>query len=326
MNSARIVWTGPGRVQLQEVTVADPGPGQVTFKTDFSLVSPGTEREWLRDDVSHAVLGTTFPFTPGYSAAGRIVAVGEKVSGWAVGDPAVVLGPPIGAHAAHQVIDAARLLPVPEGVSREKAVYFQLGGTAVHTVRLANLHDGDSVGIVGQGPIGQIALQAVRALCPTSSVLALDLDPERLKAALAFGADTALDPRETGQLAQVLEKLGGGVRAAVDLSGAPNGMNTAVGITGPLGKVVLSTGVNTDLSLAYGEVFTKGLTLIGAFVGARPAQFAADVSVFLTHLAGGTISVDHMLSTTFRPEQAPEVYQRVLDADRSLLAPVFAWS
>ena len=325
MQTRRIVWTGPGQVALQDGSLADPGAGEVLLETEYSLVSPGTEREWLHDDTSHAVLGVTFPFTPGYSSVGTILAIGSDVKDWAVGDRVVPLGAPFGAHAAHQIVPAVTLFKVPENVSSEQAVMYQLGGTAVHTIRLAELADGASIGIVGQGPIGQIALQAVRALHPNSPTLALDLEPNRVAIALRLGASIALDPREEGPLNDALASLGGGVRVAVDLSGSGAGVNAAITIAGGLARVVLSTGMDADLSMPYGQIFGKGLTLVGAFVGARPMEFGADTGTFLSLLSERRVTVGHLTDAAFSPDQAPQVYERVLAGDRELGAPLFAW-
>jgi (R,R)-butanediol dehydrogenase/meso-butanediol dehydrogenase/diacetyl reductase len=114
MHSTRIVWTGPGAVELEETTAPDPGPGEVLLASDLTLVSPGTEREWLADDRSHAVLGTTYPFVPGYSTVGRVLATGEGVTGWTEGDRVVSNGAPYGAHAAHLAVPATTLIRVPD--------------------------------------------------------------------------------------------------------------------------------------------------------------------------------------------------------------------
>lgn len=325
MNITRIVWTGPGHAELHEAELPAPSSGQVLLETAYSLISPGTEREWLRDDSSHAVLGTSFPFTPGYSAAGRIAAVADDVADWAVGDPVVVLGPPTGAHASHQLVPAATLMRVPDGMSLDRAVFYQLGGTALHTVRLASLGDAKSVGIVGQGPIGQIALQATHALHPSCLTFALDLDPQRLATAGRLGAQLAVDPRDAAGMDAAVARLGGGTEAAIDLSGAREGMNTAVRISGPLGRVVLSTGADGESPLSYGQVFAKGLTLVGAFVGARPADFGADTGLFLDLVAQGAVSVDHLLGEQFSPAEAGDVYHRIGANDRGLTAPIFTW-
>lgn len=325
MQTKKVVWTGPGVAEVHEGTVHDPGSGEVLVETQYTLISPGTEREWLRDDTSHAVLGTTFPFTPGYSYAGTIAALGDGVEGWQVGANVVGLGAPLGAHASHQVVPAATLLPVPESVAMEHAVLYQLGGTALHAVQLGAIAAGESVGIVGQGPIGQIALQAARALHPESPTLAMDLESSRLETALRLGAAAAVDPTSADELASALGNLGGGVSVAVDLSGSPAGTNTAIGVAAGLGRVVLSTGFDGEMTLNYGQIFIKGLTLVGAFVGARPAEFGAATAQFLQLVQGETVVVGHLVEERFVPEDTPKLYEAILAGDRSLAAPLVAW-
>src|SRR5213076_3588027 len=78
------------RVEVREVELPDPGPGQVLVRTAASFVSPGTElavytgtHQWLKDP---NLPDWKFPFRPGYSAAGTIVAVGSEVTGWSPGE------------------------------------------------------------------------------------------------------------------------------------------------------------------------------------------------------------------------------------------------
>jgi threonine dehydrogenase-like Zn-dependent dehydrogenase len=203
-------------------------------------------------------------------------------------------------------------------------VFYQLGGTAPHTVRIAALEQTDSVGIVGQGPIGQIALQAVRALMPEATTVTFDVDESRLETSRRPGASVSVDPRNHEEVATVLSRLGGHVRAAIDPSGAESGVNTALGLAVPLDRVVLSTATQGDLTLQYGEFFARGLTLVAAFVGYRPNDFAQDTARFLQLLAQGDISVGD-LATRSLVEDASDVCRRVLQADRALSAPVFAW-
>jgi NADPH:quinone reductase-like Zn-dependent oxidoreductase len=105
-----IFWNAPGDVDYRELVLPEPGPGEVLIENVYSLVSPGTEREWLSSAESHFPLGTTFPFVPGYSAAGHIIAVGPEVKGWSTGD-AVVATPLTGCHASHLIAPASADLP-----------------------------------------------------------------------------------------------------------------------------------------------------------------------------------------------------------------------
>lgn len=325
MTRARaVLWTAAEQVEVTEVEVRSPGPGEILVQVEYSLVSPGTEREWLTSDLGHVVLGTTFPFVPGYSPAGRVVAIGAGVEGWAVGDP-IVGNPTTGAHASHVVVPAALAFHVPEGVPLRAAVAFNIGMTAVHTVRLADVEAGDSLSIVGQGPIGAFATQVARAR-GMNPIVCYELDQQRRERSLQLGATHTRDPRRTGEVEDLLRQLGGGTRATIDLSASPAGIDTALHATAPLGTVVFSTAMNAPVTLDYGELFLKGLTVKGAFVMARMAESNADVVEFLRLLSTGEVVVPQDHDELYAPEQAPELYRRVVSGDRGLSAPVFTWA
>jgi (R,R)-butanediol dehydrogenase/meso-butanediol dehydrogenase/diacetyl reductase len=323
MNTHAVVWTGPKQAEYRTVPIDEPKPGEVLIESAYSLVSPGTERDWLTSDESHVVLGTTFPFVPGYSVAGRIKALGAGVTGLAVGDR-VVAGPATGGHAAHVIAPVEAVFAVPDDVPLRSAVFFNLGGTAAHTVRLSGVRLGDALTIVGEGPIGLLATQ-IAAAQGAWPILALDLDPDRRAAALAHGATFAADPTDAAFDA-TLARVGGGTGATIDLSGAPAGVNTALRVTAPLGTVVLSSGMTAPISLDYGSLFVKGITMIGALVAARPAEMRKDTENFLRLIATGAVKTPDRDEDVYDPAGAPEVYQRVLDGDRTLTAPLFAWS
>ncbi|MBO4256369.1 zinc-dependent alcohol dehydrogenase [Streptomyces griseorubiginosus] len=322
MDTRAVVWSGPKQAEYRTVSLGEPKPGEVLIESVYSLVSPGTEREWLTSDESHAVLGTTFPFVPGYSVAGRIAALGEGVTGLAIGDR-VVAGPPVGGHAAHVIAPAAAVFSVPDDVPLRSAVFFNLGATAAHTVRLSGVRLGDSLSIVGQGPIGLLATQ-IAAAQGAWPILALDLDPDRRAAALAKGASYAADPTDAA-FAETLAQVGGGTRATIDLSGVSAGINTALQVTAPLGTAVFSSGMTAPVTLDYGSLFVKGLTVIGALVAVRPAEMRQDTENFLRLVATGAVTTPDRDEDVHDPTTAAQVYQRVLAGDRTLTAPLFAW-
>ena len=323
MKTTAIFWNAPGDVEYRELELAEPGPGEVLIENAYSLVSPGTEREWLSSAESHVVLGTTFPFVPGYSAAGRIIAVGPGVEGWSTGD-VVVATPITGCHAAHLIAPASTVFRVPAGLPLREAVFFNLGMTATHTVRLSDVQLGESLTVVGLGPIGMLATQIakVRGARP---ILALELDEQRRARAESLGATFAADPR-TEEFENLLASLGGGTSATIDLSAAAAGLNTAIHATRPCGTVVLSTATMAPLTVNYGELFIKGLVAKGAFIGARPAESSRDIEIFLQLLAAGQVTTPYEGDQVFAPSDAQAVYKQILEGDKSLSAPVFTWA
>lgn len=330
MSPSAIFWTAPNEVQHQSFSPREPGPGEVLVEVAYSLVSPGTEREWLSSDSMHAsVLGTTFPFVPGYSAAGRVVETGEGVEQLSVGDAVVagVTGGPVTeCHASHVVAPAVAVFPIPDNVRLKDAVFFNLGMTAAHTVRLSGVQKNDSLTVVGQGPIGTMAAQVAQAR-GASPVVALDLLPERRALSESLGVSYAVDPSDEAALQAVMTSVGGGTTASIDLSGAVAGINLALQTTAPLGTVVLSTALNQhEIQADYDAIFFKGLVVKGAFVLARPSESRDDTTYFLELLSDGSVTSIVHDDEVFSPGDAASVYRRVLEGDRSLTAPVFAWN
>ncbi|MDQ1204605.1 zinc-binding dehydrogenase [Microbacterium sp. SORGH_AS_0862] len=320
-----VVWTGPGQVDVREVSVPAPGPGQVLIRNLVSLISPGTEAGWLAGPTSHGVLGVTFPFVPGYSRVGRIVAVGEGVSGWELGQRVVAGfdgdGRPLGAHAELSLARAEDLEVVPDGLSSEAAAFFLLGQAACSVVMLAEVRLSDSVAIVGQGPIGQLAVQFARA-AGASRVTVFDLVAARREAALAVGAHEAIDPRDEAGTASHQDAY----RHTVDLSGAPAGTALAIRTAQPRGTVVLSTGYAGPMEIDYGSVFVKGLRLIGGYVNADPDLARSATRTFLRMVGEGSLDVSGLLSEPWGPQDAVGLYRRILAKDTSLSAPLFRWA
>jgi 2-desacetyl-2-hydroxyethyl bacteriochlorophyllide A dehydrogenase len=89
MKSKAIVFTGPLQVEVREQETPAPGPGEVLLETLVSLVSTGTESFCFRGEFEP---GTSwagwvkYPFYPGYSNVGRVIALGEGVTDYQVGD------------------------------------------------------------------------------------------------------------------------------------------------------------------------------------------------------------------------------------------------
>src|SRR5215475_1738871 len=90
MKARQVVILEPGRVEVREVDLPNPGPKQILVATEASAVSAGTElavytgtHQWLKDP---NLPDWKFPFRPGYSAAGAVAAVGAGVTGLKPGD------------------------------------------------------------------------------------------------------------------------------------------------------------------------------------------------------------------------------------------------
>src|ERR671934_2603719 len=127
MNARQAVLLGPYQVAVREVELPAPGPEQVLVETEASAVSAGTElavytgtHQWLKDP---SLPDWKFPFRPGYSAAGTVVAVGSDIKDWKPGDRVSYPGN----HASAELLtlghERGKLWRLPAGLEAEKAAW-----------------------------------------------------------------------------------------------------------------------------------------------------------------------------------------------------------
>jgi NADPH2:quinone reductase len=154
---------GPEALQWEEVDVGQPGPGQVRLRqTAVGL-------NYI--DVYHrtGLYPQPLPFTPGTEAAGVIEAVGEGVTDLIAGDRVAYAGP-IGSYAEARLIDADRLVKLPDYVSDELAAAMMLQGMTARMLLRAvyEVKPGDTILVhAAAGGVGLILCQWANALGAT---------------------------------------------------------------------------------------------------------------------------------------------------------------
>jgi L-iditol 2-dehydrogenase len=157
------------------------------------------------------------------------------------------------------------LYPLPERFSAADGAMLEPLGVAIHTVDLAHLRVGASVGVFGCGPIGLFLVQVLRA-AGAATVVAVDPLRHRLEAARRFGADVALAPEEVGDPARLAQRAGGnryGMHAAFEVAGTDDAVALAVAAARPGGRVVLvgiPDGDRTSFPASHAR--RKGLTIL----------------------------------------------------------------
>jgi 2-desacetyl-2-hydroxyethyl bacteriochlorophyllide A dehydrogenase len=324
----QIVFTQPGVVELQPVTMPVLQPHQLLVRTRVSLISPGTERAFF---LSLPNTTNNYPHYPGYSNIGEIVACGTKVSNWLVGTRVASAA----LHVHYAAVDADKCIPVPTGLADESAVFFNLTSIAMQGVRKARIELGESVVVVGAGLIGLLAMQLAR-LNGALPVITVDTDERRLAFAQQVHADAivCVDEQLTETVAVHCGKPGADV--VIEATGHPEAILTAFALARPGGRVILlgSTRGETEQVNFYRDVHKKGLTVIGAHNIARPLVESSpgwwiaqdDQRIALQLLALGRLSVGPLTTHHFAYHQASAAYARLQQWDTSTLGMVLDWS
>lgn len=151
---------GPEQLLWEKVELEEPGPGQVRIAQQAAGLN--------FIDVYHrtGLYPQPLPFTPGVEGAGVVEAIGEDVSGLKTGDRVAYAGP-IGGYAEKRLIDADRLVKLPDSISAEQAAAMMLQGMTAHMLlrSVFPVAKGDTILVhAAAGGVGLILCQWAKAL------------------------------------------------------------------------------------------------------------------------------------------------------------------
>ena len=276
------------------------------------------------------------PHVLGHEFAGLVTEVGTKVGNVRVGDRVAVepIIPCASCDACNRGIynvcpnirftgsphtDGAlqELVAVPaKGAHRlPSGMPFALGALveptsiAVHAVRRSGLVEGDTVMIVGAGPIGLLILAVARAY-GAGAIYCTDLNQGRLDLATRLGATAAVNVggMDHSEILQVTDPLGADI--SFEAVGTPGTLETAMRLVRPGGTVV-AVGVNIAERIPFNLMLSqsKEATVVPVYLGRDAFPEAIDL------LASGRIDGELLISHRFPLERAGEAMETSLDAN-----------
>ncbi len=204
-----------GVMTLVETELLPPGTGEVQIEQ----TAIGLNYMDVYQRSGHYPLA--LPSKLGLEAAGRVTAVGLDVSEFAVGDRVAYAGV-LGAYATHRNAPAARVVPLPDGISDEVAAAILMKGMTVEYL-LNRTHKVSAAENVlfwaASGGVGQLAGQWGKHL--GARMIGVTAGPENCSAILALGYDAAIDRKSEDVAARVAELTSGkGVSVVYDSVGA----------------------------------------------------------------------------------------------------------
>ena len=193
----------PDVLRLEEVPMPQPGAGQVRVRvaaTSFNAVDGN-----IRLGAMQGPFPVTLPHVPGADLAGTVDALGEGVTGWAVGDRVVAFLPmvPDGAAAEHVLAPADALAAAPTTIPLAEAAALPLVGLTAWQALFdhGGLTAGQRVLVVGAG--GAVGGYAVQLAAAAGAHVVATAGPRSREAVLAAGATEVVD-RTTTELTTAL--------------------------------------------------------------------------------------------------------------------------
>jgi 2-desacetyl-2-hydroxyethyl bacteriochlorophyllide A dehydrogenase len=326
-----VTFQAPGEVRVDE------RPEPVLATPDEAVVAIAASGICGSDlHIYHGRVKMEPGFTIGHEFVGTVTAAGDDVSRVKVGDRVLgcfhsacgtcfycmrgwyhkcdhmrvfghgeLLGSLPGTQAEQAVVPMANmtLRPVPDSVSDDVALFAgDVMGTGYHAVDQSGVRAGDSLAVLGLGPVGLCAVQVALA-AGAGPVLAIDTVPARLEMARSFGATpvhlTEENPRDVAR--RVTD--GRGVDASIDAVGHPDALDLAIRLTRKAGTVA-AVGVYAEPAQVHmGLVWIKALTLRSGH-----ANVIGHVDRVLGMLAAGALDPTPLVTHHLTLDDAPEAY------------------
>jgi predicted dehydrogenase/threonine dehydrogenase-like Zn-dependent dehydrogenase len=357
-----------GVTELLETPAPTCTPGHVLIATRRTLISAGTERmlvefgqgnliakarsqpdkvrqvlDKIKTDGLLPTLETVFarldqPLPLGYCNAGIVLAVGQGVTGFAVGDRVVSNGP----HAEIVAVPQNLCTCIPDNVSDDAAAFTVLAAVGLQGIRLANPILGERVVVIGLGLLGLMTVQML--LANGCTVLGIDLDSHKCALARQLGAE-AVDLSSGGDpvAAGMAFSTGRGVDAVLITASTKSNepVHQAAQMSRKRGRIVL-VGV-TGLELSRADFYEKELTFqVSCSYGPGrydesyeqqgqdyPFGFVRwtaqrNFQAVLDLMASGRLDVTPLISRRVPLTESPTVYQELV-TDRVLLGVLLTY-
>lgn len=315
-----------GRRDMRLDQVAEPqaGSNEVKVEVGFCGICGSDVHGYLEGlaiapvDKPHLQTGRMVPITSGHEFSGVIAQLGAGVTGMAVGDR-VVIRPTLpcyrcyycrqgkhiqcsvlgtigavadGAFARYVVVRDDCIVSLPSNVTFEAGAYAEPLACAVRAVNRSGLSVGDTVAVVGAGPIGLLTLQTALA-GGASAAYVFEIAAYRRAIAEKVGATAVFDPRNTGASRQ-FSAMSRGRRAdvAFECSGTRQGMLLADSLTGRGGTIVSVGVIGEPVEFSFLNLFLREKTIVPS-QGYVNHEFEAAVRL----LAAGRIQTDPLLTS-----------------------------
>ncbi len=322
--------TAPKQVQLVEIPVPEPGPGEVVIAVE--------QRGICGSDI-HAYHGhhpfVHPPVVLGHEFAGRIAQLGPGVDGFSEGqrvtvEPSLVCGECYncktgrynicdnlrvvgcttdGGFADFVAVPVAKTVPIPENMTMAQGAMVEPLAVAYHALRIAEFEPGMRVAIFGAGTIGLCTLLALREQGAADRVVVTDVLDQKLEMASDLGAGLVL----RGDAEDAVDKARAflGWRADVVFDCVTNKASTAqaIALADKGGRVIVEGVPAGEVLVPLHLVQDREIELRGTLMYLREDYEAA-----IDAISGGRVDVDALITDRFPLDRVVDAFERIAAA------------
>jgi predicted dehydrogenase/threonine dehydrogenase-like Zn-dependent dehydrogenase len=298
-------------------------------------------RDGLRTTLEAVRTRLDQPSPLGYSNAGVVLAVGERVADLRVGDRVACAGGGYAVHAELCYVPGNLCVPLPEGVPFEAAAFGTVGSIALQGVRQAAPQIGERVAVIGLGLVGQLTCRILRAA--GCEVVGIDVVTELVDRARNSGAVTAavtrdeLDPDDlpagVGECDSIIITAATSSDDPVRLAGALARDRARVVIVGDVQVAApRSSYYGKELELCFSRSYgpgrydrnyeERGLDYPIGYVRWTERR---NLESFVALLSDGRVAVHDLITARTPIEEAADAYERLVGGDRSPLGLILTY-
>ena len=288
------LYYGPRDLRVQEREEPDYGPDEVLIRVAYTGICGSELHFYVKEEADILPVGERGPVPRpmGHEFAGVVAAVGAQVTTCQPGDrvscvPWSQCGvcaycrrglvnhcphkrrrtAAMGAFAEYVVMPQGAVHQIPADVPLQRAALAEPLSCCVWAVDQAGLRSGETVLIVGAGPMG-LLLQLLAQFGGASQTIVSEISPARRKLAEQLGASLVIDPQATDLTLAVREATDGlGVDVAFEAVGHPTTVRHALDAVRDAGTVVIVGVAEPDATLALSpyEIYSRELTIRGCY-------------------------------------------------------------
>jgi 2-desacetyl-2-hydroxyethyl bacteriochlorophyllide A dehydrogenase len=341
MQKRSLVFTQPFSTTIEEGPLPEPKGEELLVANRMSAISAGTEmlvfkghfpEEMAVDASINSLSGPfSYPINYGYSSVGQVIAAGSTANAEWIGREVFAFHP----HTSHFTATPEVLLPLPDGVSIEDAVFLANMETAVNLVLDGRPLIGEQIVVYGMGIIGLLTMTLLSHY-PLRNIIGIDPIALRRETAANLGADMTL-AGEKNEMTDALAELpttNGSDRCAdliYELSGNPEALNTALRWAGFHSRIVIGSW--------YG-IKSSPIDLGGPFHRNRITVTSSQVSTIAPSLAArwtpqrrlqtawrmiAKYQPGHLVSHYFDINEAQQAYELLAERPQEVLQVVLTY-
>ncbi len=315
-------FTATGSMSLQEVERPIPQRGEVLVKVLAAGIC-GSDRHMFKGEYPTAI-----PVTLGHEFCGTVEALGDSVSGLALGD-LVTVDPNIacgrcracskgrpnlcaqlqavgvtrdGGFADYVAVPQAQAVLLPPSLNPVHGAFCEPIACCLHAMDKADIRPGDTVAILGGGVIGLLMVQLAR-LSGAGRVVLVTRQASRRSTALSLGASHALDPGSDGAVEEIVGLSAGGVDVVIECAGVAETLQSGLRMLRRGGTFVLfgvaPQGVAVPV-LPF-DILVREIDIRPAYLNPFTHRRAADL------VASGALDLDILVTRTISLTEVADV-------------------